>query len=194
MIAPRYEPAAPRMLGRQGLHAATLSDYLVACALVGASSLLCEQVRPYLSTINMVMAYLLAVVRLWLKPAILAAFLGVLAFDFYFVPPRFSLRTSDTVYLITFLALFIVGVVISSLVTRGRERAEALRLREFQTASQSCPGTTYAKLTWLQTWHIRDETYTAGLAELVNAQLPGVQRRFCSEGQTSTWELHVLTI
>lgn len=30
---------------------------------------------------------------------------------------------------------------------------------------------TYAKLTWLQAWHIRDKTYAATLAKLVNAQL-----------------------
>ena len=36
--------------------------------------------------------------------------------------------------------------------------------------AESCPGTTYAKLAWLQAWHIRDETYSAALAELVNAQ------------------------
>ena len=36
--------------------------------------------------------------------------------------------------------------------------------------AESCPGTTYAKLSWLQAWHIRDETYSAALAELVNAQ------------------------
>ena len=29
---------------------------------------------------------------------------------------------------------------------------------------------TYAKLFWLQAWHIRDETYSAALAELVNSQ------------------------
>jgi hypothetical protein len=28
--------------------------------------------------------------------------------------------------------------------------------------AESCPGTTYAKLTWLQAWHLRDETYSAG--------------------------------
>ncbi|ERO93882.1 hypothetical protein L411_00307 [Escherichia coli BWH 24] len=32
------------------------------------------------------------------------------------------------------------------------------------------PGLTYAKLSWLQAWHIRDETYSAALAELVNHQ------------------------
>ena len=34
----------------------------------------------------------------------------------------------------------------------------------------SCPGTPYAKLSWLQAWHIRDETYSTAVAELVNAQ------------------------
>ena len=36
--------------------------------------------------------------------------------------------------------------------------------------AESCPGTTPAKLSWLQAWHVRDETYSAALAELVNAQ------------------------
>jgi TnpA family transposase len=36
--------------------------------------------------------------------------------------------------------------------------------------AESCPGMTYAKLSWLQAWHIRDETYSAALADLVNAQ------------------------
>ena len=36
--------------------------------------------------------------------------------------------------------------------------------------AECCPGLTYAKLSWLQAWHIRDETYSAALAELVNAQ------------------------
>ena len=35
----------------------------------------------------------------------------------------------------------------------------------------SCPGTTYAKLSWLQAWHIRDDSYSAALAALVNTQL-----------------------
>ena len=36
--------------------------------------------------------------------------------------------------------------------------------------AESCPGTTYAKLARHHAWHIRDETYAAALAELVNAQ------------------------
>ncbi|VCV93343.1 Tn3 family transposase [Klebsiella pneumoniae] len=47
--------------------------------------------------------------------------------------------------------------------------ADAINLGLTKMA-ESSPGLTYAKLSWLQAWHIRDETYSAALAELVNAQ------------------------
>lgn len=40
---------------------------------------------------------------------------------------------ADTQYLFTFFGLFVVGLVISGLVARARERSEALREREAQT-------------------------------------------------------------
>jgi len=52
--------------------------------------------------------------------------------------------------------------------------------------AESCPGTTYAKLTWLQAWHIRDETYSAGLAELVNAQFHQPFAAYWGDGTTSS--------
>ena len=113
--------------------------YLGAILLVVLASLLCAAVHPYLAPTNMVMIFLLAVVlaatRLGLKPAILTALLSVVAFDLFFVPPRFSLRVEDTEYLITFFALFVVGVVISTLVARlGRQVAQVQR----QEARTSC--------------------------------------------------------
>ena len=113
--------------------------YLKSLVLVLATSLVCEPAHRYLAPTNLVMVYLLAVVlaatRLGRKPAILTAFLSVLAFDFFFVPPRFTFAVTDTEYFITFIALFTVGVVISTLVSQSRERAEAIREREVQTAS-----------------------------------------------------------
>lgn len=41
--------------------------------------------------------------------------------------------------------------------------ADAINLGLSKMA-ESCPGTSYARLTWLQAWHIRDETYSAALA------------------------------
>jgi two-component system, OmpR family, sensor histidine kinase KdpD len=116
-----------------------LSGYLASLALVAAATLTGLLVRPVLQPANMVMIYLLVVVvaalRLGRKPAILTAFLGVLAFNFFFVPPHLTFAVADTQYLITFVALFAVGVIISSLVSMARERAEAVRDREAQTNS-----------------------------------------------------------
>jgi two-component system, OmpR family, sensor histidine kinase KdpD len=115
------------------------SGYLKSLVLVLATSLICQPAHRYLDPTNLVMLYLLAVVlaatRLGRKPAILTAFLSVLAFDFFFVPPRLTFVVADAEYFITFGALFTVGIVISTLVSQSRERAEAIRDRELQTAS-----------------------------------------------------------
>ena len=42
-------------------------------------------------------------------PAVLAAFLNVAAFDFFFVPPRLSFAVSDVQYLLTFAVMLGVG-------------------------------------------------------------------------------------
>ncbi|WP_189354838.1 Tn3 family transposase, partial [Vogesella fluminis] len=52
--------------------------------------------------------------------------------------------------------------------------------------AESCPGTTYAKLSWLQAWHVRDETYSAALAELVNAQFRHSFAEHWGDGTTSS--------
>jgi len=116
-----------------------LGGYAASVALVVAATLLCELLRLILAPANMVMFYLLAVViasiRLGRRPAIFTSLLSVLAFDFFFVPPRLTFVVADTQYLLTFLGLFMVGVVISTLVARTRERSEVIRTRELQTAS-----------------------------------------------------------
>jgi two-component system, OmpR family, sensor histidine kinase KdpD len=115
------------------------SAYLKSLFLVLATTLFCQPAHRFLGPTNLVMIYLLAVVlaatRLGRRPAVLTAFLSVIAFDFFLVPPRFSLAVADSEYLVTFVALFTVGVVISTLVSQARERAEAIRVREVQTAS-----------------------------------------------------------
>ncbi len=116
-----------------------LSGYTSGLALVVVATMICWFVRPFLAPTNMVMVYLLAVVvaalRLGLRPAILTALFGVLAFDMFFVPPYLTFAVANTEYLITFVALFTVGVIISTLGARARERADIVRERETQTDS-----------------------------------------------------------
>ncbi len=52
--------------------------------------------------------------------------------------------------------------------------------------AESCPGTTYDKLSWLQSWHIRDATYSKALAELVNAQSNQSFAEHWGDGTTSS--------
>ncbi len=63
--------------------------------------------------------------------------------------------------------------------------ADAINLGLTKMA-ESSPGATYAKLSWLQAWHIRDETYAAGLADLVNAQFKHAFAENWGDGTTSS--------
>jgi len=47
--------------------------------------------------------------------------------------------------------------------------ADAINLG-LRKMSAACPGTSYARLSWLTAWYIRDETYSKALAAVVNAQ------------------------
>lgn len=66
-------------------------------------------------------------------PSLLAAGLSVAAFDLLFVPPYFTFSVTDTSYLLTFLMMFGVGVLISTLTTRLRYQELAARHREGDT-------------------------------------------------------------
>ena len=117
-------------------------DYLACIALVAVITIIGWLIKSFISPTNLAMLYLLAVVviafRRGLRPAIFTAIIGVLAFDFFFIPPYLTFRVTDSEYLITFAGMIIVGALISLLVTRAREHAYAAQARETET------GTLYA--------------------------------------------------
>lgn len=112
----------------------SISGYLYAAVIVAFVSLVSYLLTDFLEPTNIIMFYLLAVVIaavLWgLWPAIFTAGLSVLTYDVLFVPPRFSITVADSLSIITFIVLFIVGVIISVLITRARDNATAARLGE----------------------------------------------------------------
>lgn len=127
--------AEPAPLVREGwVPHRPLLRYAYAVLLVVAATLFGALISPYLSPTNLVLFYLLAVViaavYLGRGPAVLTSLLGVLAFDFLFVPPRGTFVVADAEYILTFLALFLVGLVVSQLAARVREQADAARQRE----------------------------------------------------------------
>jgi two-component system sensor histidine kinase KdpD len=117
-------------------------DYVASFILIILITLIGWLIRSFISPTNLAMLYMLGVVAVaWkrgLRPAIFTAVIGVLAFDFFFIPPYLNFRVSDTEYLITFAGMIIVGSLVSLLVARAREYADAAQLREKET------GTLYA--------------------------------------------------
>ena len=111
--------------------------YLFSAALVAVASGLGLLIRGMVAPSNLVMLFLLVVVIAALRwgqgPAVLTAVLGVVAFDFFFVPPHLTLAVSDSQYLLTFLGLLVVGLVISRLAAQAREQAEAAERRAADT-------------------------------------------------------------
>ena len=93
---------------------------------------------PAFELSNLVMVYLLGVtvagLRLGRAPALMTAALNVIAFDFFFVPPRYSLAISDAQYLVTFVVMLTIALVIANLMSSVRQQTRVSGARERRTA------------------------------------------------------------
>ncbi|MBF0192045.1 MAG: DUF4118 domain-containing protein [Magnetococcales bacterium] len=108
--------------------------YLLACLSVALVTVVSAPLHARLDLANIVMLFLLSVVfaavRFGRGAASLAAFLSVAAFDFFFVPPRFTFVVHDAQYLVTFGVMLIVALVIGQLTAGLRFQASAACKRE----------------------------------------------------------------
>jgi len=88
----------------------------------------------YFDLSNIVMLFLLSVLGVALRwgrgPAVLASFLSVGLFDFFFVPPQMSFAVSDVQYLLTFAVMLIVGLITGQLTAHLRYQATVAAERE----------------------------------------------------------------
>jgi two-component system, OmpR family, sensor histidine kinase KdpD len=93
---------------------------------------------PTFELSNLVMVYMLGVVlaglRLGRGPAALTAVLNVASFDYFFVPPRFSLAVTDAQYLVTFAVMLLIALVIANLMASVRQQTRVAGARERRTA------------------------------------------------------------
>jgi two-component system sensor histidine kinase KdpD len=91
----------------------------------------------YLDLANIAMLFLLVVllvaVRLGRGPSVTATCVGVACFDFFFVPPRFTLAISDLQYLVTFGVMLAVGLITGQLTAGLRFQARVAARRESRT-------------------------------------------------------------
>jgi len=125
--APAADEANPRTLERRLRYLWTA----IACSATAAAAFL---LLDYFDLANIAMVFLLTVVLVaaqWGRgPAVFAAIVNVLTFDFFFVPPRFSFAVSDVQYLLTFGVMLSVGLIIGQLTAGVRFQARVAGHRE----------------------------------------------------------------
>ena len=136
-LPPRRQAVARRLLAPPPTAeeaGATWMRYVWSAIVCAAVTLLTAPLHARLDLANIVMIFLLAVVftavRFGRGPAVLAAFLAVGAFDFFYVPPRFTFSVSDAQYLLTFGVMLVVALVIGQLTAVLRFQARVATSRE----------------------------------------------------------------
>src|SRR5881396_1450319 len=112
---PSRSVPSPRPRARWQPHARSV---LIGLLCTGVAAVM----EPQFEHANLIMVYLLGVMWVALSlgrgPAVLASFLSVASFDFFFVPPRFTLAVSDAQYLVTFAVMLLASMLIGSLAAR----------------------------------------------------------------------------
>jgi two-component system sensor histidine kinase KdpD len=92
----------------------------------------------YFALTNLVMVYLLgatvAALKLGRGPASTTAVVNVLAFDFFFVPPRYSFAVADFQYVVTFGVMLAVALIIATLVASVRAQTRVAGARQVRTS------------------------------------------------------------
>ncbi|MBL8761011.1 MAG: sensor histidine kinase KdpD [Phycisphaerae bacterium] len=132
--APASGARAPKPLARVAGELTASAGMVVACALVGLAFFR----PPDLSEESLILLAGVVVSALWFGrvAAIFASILAVLAFNYFFTEPRFTLNINDAGYLVTFCVMLAVGVVVGTLAARAREQRLRAWSRERATAAQ----------------------------------------------------------
>lgn len=103
----------------------------LACAL---ATLIAAPLHSVFELSNIVMLFLMTVVFVALRygrgPAVLASFLSVAAFDFFYVAPRFTFAVGDVQYLMTFVVMLTVGLITGQLTAGLKYQARIATSRE----------------------------------------------------------------
>jgi two-component system, OmpR family, sensor histidine kinase KdpD len=116
-----------------------LTPYVIVTFMVAGLTVVLWGVGYAFTLVNIALLYLLPVlvsaVRWGTWPSFYAAGLGVMAFDFFFVPPVFTFTVGDMRYFISFFVFLAVATLTASLASELRERARDAKQREAVTSA-----------------------------------------------------------
>ncbi|MGD0153043.1 MAG: sensor histidine kinase KdpD [Thermacetogeniaceae bacterium] len=115
------------------------ASYAWIALMVLALTILLKPLSSLLGQVNIAMLYLLPVLFsavIWGPGyAALAAVLGMLAFDFFFVPPTFSFLVANIHYVLSFIVFLLVALMTGTISGRLRQHVTHAQQREARTAA-----------------------------------------------------------
>jgi two-component system sensor histidine kinase KdpD len=139
---PSYKPEADRTKKKGIIPQPGYSiyvPYIVLIFMMISMSLIITPITSFLGTVNISMLFLLPVLlsaaRWGRLPAVITAIMGVLTFDFFFVPPFFSFTVADVRYLISFAIFILVALITGTLSDRLKEQIKYSRQRASRVAA-----------------------------------------------------------
>ena len=102
--------------------------YVGAALAIAGGTLLLAPIRAQINSTTVALALLLVVVFVAIfwgsKPALLASMLGMLSFNFFFLPPYHTFTIADPQNWVALAAFFITALAVGQLSARARQRAE----------------------------------------------------------------------
>lgn len=116
-----------------------LKDIFISAAMILAASLGGYVFwRLGFSDANIIMLYILgvliiSVVTSYQVYSLIASFVSIVVFNFFFTEPRFTLVASDKDYPVTFLTMFVAAFITGSLAARLKEQAKKSAMSEYRT-------------------------------------------------------------
>jgi two-component system sensor histidine kinase KdpD len=114
-------------------------SYAAAVGITVLCTLISLPLLDHVDIIDIVMIYMLGAtvvaLRLGRGPTVLAALVNIAAFDYFFVPPKWSFYVSDSQYFITFGVMFAVSIIIANLVAVVRKQSMASGARARTSAA-----------------------------------------------------------
>lgn len=128
-----------RVLRRNWKEGLEARPYLWSLATVAATTALCVGLRQILDVTNVAMLFLLPVLasarRFGLRPGLATGLLSALAYNFFLLPPLYTLSISNAENVIAFFVLLIVAVVTSQLAGGMRAQADLAHRSARQNAA-----------------------------------------------------------
>jgi two-component system, OmpR family, sensor histidine kinase KdpD len=145
-----------------------IRQYLITPALIILSSFACYLIKDYVGyqVVSFILLFLVSILALFYGtgPILLAATLSAIIWDYFFIPPQFTLHIEKAEDMLMLIMFFFIALLNGILTSRVRHQEKKIRIREERTHA-------LYQLT-------RELTMTSGIDEVTKTARKYIQKYF----------------